>query len=86
MDAIGRRRWAIPEGYIPSESKFSDRALVSHETARILNAGDREAKITLTIYFADREPAGPYEILVGPRRTLHLRFNDLDDTKARVAA
>jgi hypothetical protein len=79
MDAIGRRRWAIPEGYIPSESKFSDRALVSHETACILNAGDREAKITLTVYFADREPAGPYEILVGPRRTLHLRFNDLDD-------
>jgi hypothetical protein len=79
MDAIGRRRWAIPEGYIPSESKFSDRALVSHETACILNAGDREAKITLTIYFADREPVGPYKILVGPRRTLHLRFNDLDD-------
>ena len=79
MDAIGRRRWAIPEGYIPSESKFSDRALVSHETACILNAGDREAKITLTIYFADREPAGPYKIVVGPRRTLHLRFNDLDD-------
>jgi hypothetical protein len=26
MNAIGRRRWAIPEGYIPSESKFSDRA------------------------------------------------------------
>jgi hypothetical protein len=79
MDAIGRKRWAIPEGYIPSESKFSDRALVSHETACILNAGDREAKITLTIYFADLEPAGPYKILVGPRRTLHLRFNDLDD-------
>jgi hypothetical protein len=79
MEAIGRRRWAIPEGYIPSESKFADRALVSHETACILNAGDREAKIALTIFFADREPAGPYRISVGARRTLHLRFNDLDD-------
>jgi hypothetical protein len=79
MEAIGRSRWAIPEGYIPSESKFADRALVSHETACILNAGDREAKITLTIYFADREPVGPYRIAVGARRTLHLRFNDLDD-------
>jgi hypothetical protein len=29
MEAIGRKRWAIPEGYIPSESSFSDRALVS---------------------------------------------------------
>jgi hypothetical protein len=79
MNAIGRRRWAIPEGYIPSESKFSDRALVSHETACILNAGDRDATVVLTIYFADREPVGPYKISVGARRTLHLRFNDLDD-------
>jgi hypothetical protein len=78
MEAIGRKRWAIPEGYIPAESKFSDRALVSHETACVLNAGDREAKITLTVYFADREPVA-YRISVGARRTLHLRFNDLAD-------
>src|ERR1700745_2093051 len=81
MEAIGRRRWAIAEGYIPSESKFSDRALVSHETACILNAGQREAKIALTVFFADREPAGPYRISVGAGRTLHLRFNDLVDPR-----
>jgi hypothetical protein len=81
MDAIGRRRWAIAEGYIPSESAFSDRALISHETACILNAGDREALIEITILFADREPVGPYKVTVGPRRTLHLRFNDLKDPK-----
>ncbi|HKM88518.1 MAG TPA: sensory rhodopsin transducer [Xanthobacteraceae bacterium] len=79
MDAIGRRRWAIAEGYIPSESKFSDRALLSHETACILNAGQRDANIAITIYFADREPVGPYRVTVGARRTLHLRFNDLVD-------
>jgi hypothetical protein len=79
MEAIGRRRWAIAEGYIPSESAFSDRALISHETACILNAGDREARIEITILFADREPVGPYRVTVGARRTLHLRFNDLKD-------
>jgi len=79
MDAIGRRRWAIAEGYIPSESSFSDRALISHETACILNATDRDAHVTITIFFADREPAGPYRLSVPARRTLHLRFNDLDD-------
>ena len=79
MDTIGRRKWAIPEGYIPSESRFSDRALISHDTACILNVGDRNAKVTITIYFADREPVGPYKVSVGARRTLHLRFNDLDD-------
>jgi len=79
MEAIGRQRWAIPEGYIPSESSFSDRALVSHETACILNAGDDDADVTITIFFADREPVGPYRLTVAARRTLHLRFNDLDD-------
>jgi hypothetical protein len=79
MDAVGRTRWAIAEGYIPSRSSFSDPALISHETACILNAGDREAHVRLTIFFADREPLGPYRITVAPRRTLHLRFNDLKD-------
>jgi hypothetical protein len=79
MDAIGRKRWAIAEGYIPSRSSFSDRALISHETACILNAGDRDAQVMITIFFADRDPVGPYRLTVPARRTLHLRFNDLDD-------
>ena len=31
------------------------------------------------VYFTDREPVGPYRVIVGARRTLHLRFNELDD-------
>ena len=81
MEAIGRRRWAIPEGYIPSGSSYSDRDLDSHETACILNTGDRDAHVAITIFFADREPVGPYRVTVGGRRTLHLRFNDLDDPR-----
>src|ERR1700675_1194794 len=81
MEAIGRRRWAIAEGYIPSQSAFNDRALISHETACILNAGDRDAQVSITIFFAGREPVGPYRVTVGARRTLHLRFNDLADPK-----
>jgi len=79
MEVIGRRRWAISEGYIPSESSYSDRELVSHETACILNAGERDAHVAITIFFADREPVGPYRVTVAGGRTLHLRFNDLDD-------
>jgi hypothetical protein len=79
MELIGRRHWAIAEGYIPSQSSFSDPALISHETACILNAGDEEAHIRITIYFSDREPVGPYCVVVAARRTRHLRFNDLTD-------
>jgi len=79
MESIGRKLWAIAEGYIPSQSAFADPALVSHETACILNAGDRDAQVAITIFFGDREPVGPYRVTVGARRTLHLRFNDLAD-------
>jgi hypothetical protein len=79
MPPIGRKRWAIAEGYIPSRSSFTDHALVSHETACILNAGDRDARIEITLFFADREPVGPYRITVAARRTLHLRFDDLTE-------
>jgi hypothetical protein len=79
MQPIGRRRWAIAEGYIPSQSSFTDTALVSHETACILNAGDQQAHVSITLFFADREPVGPYRVTIAPRRTLHLRFNDLKE-------
>lgn len=77
---IGRTLWAIAEGYIPSKSVDpADRALVSHEAACLLNAGEEDAQVEITLYFANREPVGPYRCTVPARRTLHLRFNDLDD-------
>jgi len=79
MREIGRTTWSIAEGFIPSESTSGDRALVSHETACILNATNRTAEIRIMIYFADREPVGPYRVTVPARRTYHLRFNDLQD-------
>lgn len=78
MDALGHRRWAIAEGWIPSQSSFSDPALMSHETACILNAGDRTAHVHITVFYADREPV-VYSVTVPPRRTLHQRLNDLTD-------
>lgn len=79
MTAIGRTQWVIAEGYIPSGSTGPEPAMLSHETACMLNAGDVDARVELTLYFPDREPAGPYRVVVPARRTLHLRFNDLDD-------
>ena len=76
---VGKTLWAIAEGYIPSGSTGDDRALVSHETACLLNCGDSDAHVEITVYFADRDPVGPYRLTVPARRTRHIRFNDLDD-------
>lgn len=76
---VGRRRWAIAEGYIPASSTGPAPEMTSHETACILNAGDRDAEIGITVYYEDRDPVGPYRVRVPARRTLHLRFNELRD-------
>jgi len=79
-EPIGKRRWAIAEGFIPSESVDPvDPALVSHEDACLLNTSSEDAHIEITLFFEDRDPIGPYKIVLGARRTKHLRFNNLDD-------
>ncbi len=79
MQPLGRRRWAIAEGYIPPDNDNKSRALISHEVVCLLNAGDRDAHVSIQIYFSDRPLAGPYLCVVAAQRTLHLRFNDLTD-------
>jgi hypothetical protein len=76
---IGKTRWVLPEGYIPAGSTGQGRALESHETACILNAGGHEAHVRITLFFHDRDPVGPYQVTVPARRTRHVRFNDLSD-------
>jgi hypothetical protein len=77
--AIGRKQWAIAEGWIPAWSHGPEPEMLSHETACILNANNAEAHVELTIFYGGREPVGPYRITVPARRTLHQRFNDLND-------
>lgn len=77
--SMGRKRWAIAEGYIPTWSHGPEPELTSHETVCILNTADSDAHVAITIYFADRDPAGPYRFVVPARRTRHLRFNEFSD-------
>lgn len=78
-DAIGRRRWAIAEGYIPGWSHGPEPQMTSHETFCVLNTSDHDAHIDVTIFYSDREPVGPYRLTVPARRTQHVRFNNLTD-------
>jgi hypothetical protein len=80
MDSpVGHKIWAIPEGYIPGQSTGPGPEFTSHETACILNAGNTDANIEITIYFTDKDPVGPYKLIVPAKRTVHLRFNSLND-------
>jgi len=76
---IGRKQWAIAEGYLPGWSHGPAPQMISHEAVCILNAGDAEAHIEIMIYYEDREPVGPYRFQIASRRSCHLRFNDFED-------
>lgn len=74
---IGNTYWAVPEGFLPSRSNGPAPEMVSHEALCVLNVGDQTAHLLVTIFFEDREPAGPYRLEVSSRRTRHFRLNEL---------
>ncbi|MGZ3709466.1 MAG: sensory rhodopsin transducer [Bdellovibrionota bacterium] len=77
---VGKTLWAIAEGYIPANTQGeTDPRFISHETACILNAGEKDAHVRIWVYFSDRAPCGPFLETVPAGRTRHIRFNDLKD-------
>ena len=78
---FGKKRWAIAEGCIPETSHGPEPEMTSHETVCILNAGETDANVEITIYYTDRNPVGPYEVTVPAERTKHVRFNNFDDSE-----
>ena len=69
----GKTKWFVPDGYLPADSSHG---VESHEAACLLNTSDRDARIAFTFYFEDREQVGPVEVVVGSRRTRHVRLDD----------
>jgi hypothetical protein len=83
---IGTTTWVIVDGWIPAESTGPEPEMTSHDTICILNAGDEDAHVELTLHFTDRDPVGPYRLTVRAGRTHHQRFNDLTDPVAMPIA
>ena len=79
MEEIGKKIWVIAEGFIPADDETKDDKFISHETACILNPNKKEAEIEITVYFTDKDPIGPYKVRLAGERTVHLRFNDLNE-------
>lgn len=81
-EAIGSTRWIIPEGYIPPASHGQAPEFTSHEAFCVLNTGDRDAHLSVTIFYSDRDPVGPFRLTVPAKRTRHFRFNNLHDPES----
>jgi hypothetical protein len=75
---VGAKIWVIADGYIPPDSTGPAPEMTSHDSACILNASEIDAHVELFLFFADRDPVGPYTFTVPARRAFHQRINDLD--------
>ena len=82
MKALGKLWWAIPGGHIPLASSGEEPLWTSRDTLCILNTGEADAEIDLTIVYSEREPVGPYKLNVPSQRVRHFRVNDLIDPLA----
>lgn len=82
MSAIGHRTWVVPGGRMPLRSTGPEPEFTGRDELFILNTGDTEAGLSLKIFYADREPVGPYELTVAARRVRCMRCNDLIDPEA----
>jgi hypothetical protein len=91
MTALGQTRWAIAEGYIPGQSSFSDPALVSHETACILNSGDQVGPLEIVETQMQRAPRRnvprdtPYSSLFESDVPIVVQHTRLDSRHAEVS-
>jgi len=56
--------------------------MTSHDLLCVLNTGDLDAHVVVTVFHADRDPVGPYRFTVGACRVRQVRVNDLIDPEA----
>lgn len=68
----GARVWLIPDGYLPEESTGDQ---PSHEAICVLNTTEREAELSISFYFEDRDAVKDVKASVPPERTRHIRLD-----------
>jgi hypothetical protein len=73
-DFGGSKRWFVSDNYLNSISNGNG---LSHEAVCVLNPGDKDAHITMTLYYADRDKMTGYEYAIGAERAVHIRLDEI---------
>lgn len=81
MKAYGKKVWLIPDTYLNSISKNEN---LSHEAICVINSSDVDAKISLTLFFEDREARTDFSSFCPAMRTHHIRMDRLRNEKGEA--
>ncbi len=72
--SYGAKVWLIADGFYPPHSSG---AFPSHEAICVLNPGNREAKLEITLFFEDREKMDGFKAICPAERTNHIRMDQI---------
>jgi len=73
MKTYGKKVWLFADAFY--DSKYNTQ--VSHESVCVLNTSDKEATITMTLFFEDRGCLQGFAAKCGAMRTHHIRMDKL---------
>ena len=74
--SIGAKVWTMTLGHIPLTSDGPEPENTSRDEITILNTGTHASRVEIEIFYADRDPVGPYRLEIGARRLRIIRFNE----------
>ncbi len=73
----GSKTWFVPDAYYPEKSNG---LFPSHEAICVLNTGEKDAELEITLYFEDRDKMTGFRAVCPAGRTRHIRMDRLKDT------
>lgn len=73
----GKMTWVIPDGFMSSTRTEN---FVSHEAVCVLNLSGEDAKISIKIYFEDRDPIDGFTAVCKPERSMHIRLDKIENS------
>ncbi|WP_368563024.1 sensory rhodopsin transducer [Pseudoxanthomonas sp. UTMC 1351] len=74
---LGKRRWAISAGCVPSRSNGPEPAFTSRDQFSVLNTGPTLANLRIRVLYERHSPIGTYRLTIAARRVRVFRVNDL---------
>ena len=73
----GKKVWYFPDGYLPAKNPAG--TMEAHEALMLFNVHDCEVKVTIDIYYSDRDPGRGIEVKVPAERIISLRMDHKED-------
>lgn len=73
MKAYGKKTWLIPDTFLSSVS--GDGEQPSHEAICVINTGEHDAHIKLTLFFENRDAMKGFSAVCAAQHTNHIRLD-----------